>query len=48
MRSDLADDHRPNGHAPDITGLPSLSGAWRWLWYSGFYDGPLTSPGSGR
>jgi hypothetical protein len=35
-------DHRPNDHAPDITDLPELSGPWRWLWHSGYYDGPLT------
>lgn len=38
----VTDEHRPNDHAPDITGLPELTGEWRWLWHSGYYDGPLT------
>lgn len=36
-----ADEHSPNDHAPDITDLPALTGEWRWLWHSGYYDGPL-------
>lgn len=35
------DDHHPGGDAPAITGLPNLPGTYRWLWHSGYYDGPL-------
>lgn len=36
------EQHRARSGAPELTGLDRLTGKWRWLWHSDYYDGPLT------